>query len=123
MLYAELKCSPHDVKSTNSAFTHTNKMLAYILNSHNLEWDSTVYTFRNSGIATKKMVFELFHQIEDQTLLAWLMVVVIDDEASGVALAIGNGNTPYEDFLQKLNKWAQHNFVCEPQTFTRNRLY
>ncbi|KAF8604385.1 hypothetical protein BDV93DRAFT_544078 [Ceratobasidium sp. AG-I] len=101
----------------------TNKMLAYILNNHDLEWRSTVYPFRNSGIAAKQMAFELFHQIESNALPVRLMVVSIDDEASGVALAIGDEETIFEDFPEKLKTWAQHNFACEPRVYHRDGEY
>ncbi|KAF8604388.1 hypothetical protein BDV93DRAFT_522498 [Ceratobasidium sp. AG-I] len=69
------------------------------------------------------MAFELFKQVESVFPAQLVVIGINDDEAYGVAIVLGDENTTYEDFPEKLKKWAHHNFACEPQVFTRDGLY
>lgn len=105
------------------ALMANNKVLAYILTNHDLKWRSFVYPFCDSKRAPKKMAFELFYQVEKMFPAQLMAIGINDDEAFGVAIVLGDATTTYDDFPEKLKKWAQHNFECEPRVFTRDGLY
>ncbi|KAF8604387.1 hypothetical protein BDV93DRAFT_544079 [Ceratobasidium sp. AG-I] len=96
------------------------KALAYILTDYDLRWRSAAYPFCDSKLAPKLMAFELFEQVEDIFPVQLMVIGINDDEDFGVAIVLGGENTTYDEFPDKLKKWAQHNFACEPRVFTRN---